>query len=144
MDGRDPHTRRTVLFSAGALLLVAAFFLLQIMNGPKNISPREAEVLLRTDTTVVALDVRTVGEFLGPTGHLRRAVHIPVDELEERLEELERFSGRTIVVYCRSGHRSRNASSFLEGRGFRALNLTGGIVEWNALSLPVASGNRTE
>ena len=125
-------------------MTVAVFVLLQTMNSPRSISPREAELLLRTEPSAIALDVRTAGEFLGPTGHLRGAVHIPVDELEERLGELAGFSGRTIVVYCRSGHRSRNAATFLEGRGYTALNLAGGIVEWNGLSLPVVHGDRSE
>ena len=144
MQGRDPNTRRTLFFAAGALVLLAAFVLLQIMKSPRSISPREAEQLLRTDTTVVALDVRTPGEFIGPTGHLPGAVLLPVDEIADRLGELAPFSGRTMVVYCRSGHRSRNAASFLEERGFTVFNLSGGIVEWNSLALPVVHGNSPE
>jgi rhodanese-related sulfurtransferase len=126
------------------MALLAVFVALQSMNSPRSISPPEAEVLLRTDTSALVLDVRTMGEFLSPTGHLRGAIHIPVEEIEDRVGELAPFAGRTLVVYCRSGRRSRNAASFLEGRGFVAYNLEGGILEWNALSLPVVHGNQPE
>ena len=86
---------------------------------------------------VVLLDVRRPDEYHGPSGHLAASVLIPVEQLERRAGELDAFRGKTIVVYCRTGHRSGIAASFLAERGHTALNMLGGIVEWRAKGFPV-------
>lgn len=106
------------------------------VDAPK-ISPVQAEHLIQTDSTVVILDVRTPEEFNGPLGHLGHALLIPVQNLGERLTELEPYKSRTIVVYCRTGHRAGRATALLKGKGFNAFNIDGGITKWNAEHLPV-------
>lgn len=60
---------------------------------------------------------------------LAGAQHIPLGELAARLEELDR--GRTLVVVCHHGVRSRAAQAFLLAQGFRqVVNLSGGIDAW--------------
>ncbi len=103
----------------------------------ENIAPMQADSLLRTDTTIVVLDVRTPGEFKSESGHLRAALLLPVQELEERISELEPYREKTIVTYCRSGVRSARAAAILSRHGYRVLNMTGGILEWNSDKLPV-------
>jgi len=134
---RDPHSRRTIIFSAAAAALLGVYLAVQFMISPRSIGAREAYQLLQKDTTVVVLDVRTEGEFRSRTGRLDRALLIPVESLDGRMEELSRYRGNTILVYCRSGRRSRNAVSLLARRGHTAVNLEGGILEWNSLGLPV-------
>jgi len=57
---------------------------------------------------------------------------IPLQELPERLEELEPYKDQEIVVYCRSGARSGQAVEFLRSQGFtKARNLKGGILAWS-------------
>lgn len=63
----------------------------------------------------LVVDVRTPGEFAG--GHYEGAVNIPVSQLSARLGELG-AKDRKIIVYCRSGSRSRTAKSILERAGF--------------------------
>jgi NADPH-dependent 2,4-dienoyl-CoA reductase/sulfur reductase-like enzyme/rhodanese-related sulfurtransferase len=71
----------------------------------------------------LVLDVRTAPEYR--KGHLRGAVHIPVDELRQRLAEVPR--GRRIAVYCRGGPRSHVAIRILRFHGYQDLvNVTGG------------------
>jgi rhodanese-related sulfurtransferase len=134
---RDPHTRRTVLFSLATLGVLAAILIIQFLNSPPSLTPRQAEELLRADTSTVLLDVRTDEEFHGAGGRLARALHVPVDELEARIAELSPALGRTVIVYCRSGRRSRNAVALLGKNGFRAFNLEGGILAWQEAALPV-------
>jgi NADPH-dependent 2,4-dienoyl-CoA reductase/sulfur reductase-like enzyme/rhodanese-related sulfurtransferase len=75
--------------------------------------------------TPLLLDVRTLNEF--ETSHLRSALHIPVDELRFRLEEVPR--DRPIIIYCRSGFRGHLALRILKENGFSDVqNLTGGWV----------------
>jgi len=101
-----------------------------------TLTTAEADSLLATDSTVVLLDVRTPGEFNSGTGHLREALLIPVHELPDRLDELEGFKGRIIIVYCRTGRRSGQATNLLNERGFKAFNMIGGMVQWNAEGRP--------
>lgn len=75
------------------------------------------------------LDVRTSQEVA--SGRLPGAIHIPVQELEARFNELKP-SGGPWLVYCAAGSRSAAACEFLAGQGFGGLhNLAGGISAWN-------------
>ncbi len=82
----------------------------------------DAEALPR-DGSVTLLDTRTPGEYRA--GHIDGFVNIPVDELRERLEELER--GKPVYVICQSGLRSYIAARILAGHGFEAYNFAGGF-----------------
>ncbi len=94
-----------------------------------DISPTEAKEKIEKGKNVLILDVRTEREFLD--GHIKGAVNIPVDELEKRLDELKRYKNFEIIVYCRSGARSKRASEILVKNGFkRVYNLSGGIIQW--------------
>ncbi len=81
----------------------------------------EAEALPR-DGSVTLLDTRTVGEYR--SGHIDGFGNIPVDELRERLSELER--GKPVYVICQSGLRSYIAARILTGHGFDCYNFAGG------------------
>jgi rhodanese-related sulfurtransferase len=81
------------------------------------------------------LDVRELDEWRA--GHAPQAQHIPLGQLETRLEEIP--AGRPIVAVCRSGRRSAIAANVLNGRGYHATNLTGGMTAWAAAGLPVVS-----
>ncbi len=70
------------------------------------------------------LDVRTPAEF--QRQHAPGAVHIPLSELPQRLEEL-RGDSRAIAVYCRSGARSEKARKLLEKNGFEKVINLGGL-----------------
>lgn len=137
MPPRDPHTRRTVVFSVATIVFLGILFLVHRMSDSRSLGAADAYALLRKDTTVVVLDVRTEKEFRSSTGRIERAILIPVESLGSRAEELSGWKGRTILVYCRSGRRSRNAVTLLERQGHTAVNLEGGILEWISSGLPV-------
>jgi adenylyltransferase/sulfurtransferase len=121
------------LFSAPIFLHEAA-----AQNAMKHVTAKQAKALLEKDTTVAVLDVRTPEEFKSVTGHLPRAVNIPVQELEKRLPELEKYKSRELLVYCRSGNRSTRAGSILLNKNFKIIHLDGGILQWNAEFPPAA------
>jgi len=59
------------------------------------------------------------------------ATLIPLDEMVDRMEELEPFKEKELIIHCRSGSRSMQAKLFLEDLGFKnVLNLTGGMLAW--------------
>lgn len=76
------------------------------------------------------LDVRTAGEFDGPLGHIDGARLIPVQELSQRLAELQDVKQSQIHVVCRSGNRSARATKILLEAGFDAVNVEGGMRAW--------------
>lgn len=78
---------------------------------------------LPMDGSVTLLDTRTVGEYR--LGHIDGFLNIPVDELRDRLNELDR--SKPIYVICQSGLRSYIASRILEGNGFATYNFSGGF-----------------
>ncbi|MBC8163845.1 MAG: molybdopterin-synthase adenylyltransferase MoeB [Roseiflexaceae bacterium] len=94
----------------------------------EEMAPREvAEWLERPDKPLL-LDVREANEW--EIGHLPGATRISVNELPERLSELD--SAIEMVVYCRSGVRSAKAIGILKQAGFRKLtNMAGGILRWS-------------
>ena len=104
----------------------------------KLISPRETHELVQKDCNVVLLDVRTPAEFNNELGHVPRSILIPLHELEQKVNELERHKGQTIIAVCRSGNRSGVAAELLGRRGFTVMNMLGGMIQWNREGLPVA------
>ena len=96
-----------------------------------------AAVQLINHQDALVLDVREDVEY--DAGHIANARHIPVGKIEGRLQELEKFKSKPIVVVCRSGMRSNRACSVLRKHGFTGVhNLEGGINAWQQASLPVA------
>jgi sulfur-carrier protein adenylyltransferase/sulfurtransferase len=93
-----------------------------------EITPVEVDQWLHDDSPPLLLDVREANEW--DIGHLPGAVRISVNELPQRMNELD--SAQEIVVYCRSGARSGRAVDLLRGAGFRKVkNMTGGILRWS-------------
>ena len=81
------------------------------------------------DGSVTLLDTRTVGEY--HRGHIDGFQNIPVDELRERISEIE--AGKPVYVICQSGLRSYIATRILEGHGFEAYNFAGGFRFYDAV-----------
>jgi rhodanese-related sulfurtransferase len=92
-----------------------------------EISP--AEYLARRDqgADLTLLDVREEWEL--KVASVPGIVHIPMGQVAGRLSELD--PQKEIVVLCRSGRRSWDIAAFLQQRGFRAVNLAGGILAWS-------------
>ena len=92
-----------------------------------NITANEYSVWLARGDKAVLLDVRDDWEHR--LAHVAGALHIPMDQIPERLAELDRDA--TIVVMCHTGGRSLAIANFLQQKGFSAvLNLNGGIDAW--------------
>lgn len=82
------------------------------------------------------LDVRTQNEY--NDGHIKGAKLIPVQNLQNRLAELESEKDKTVLIYCRSGNRSTVAAKILREAGFKnVVNLRPGIKGWKRANLPV-------
>ena len=84
------------------------------------------------DQKTIVLDVRTEEEYFGPLGHIEGAILIPINELENRLVELDEYRDKTIYVVCRSGNRSGFGKDILNNNNFDAINVDGGMLQWKA------------
>ena len=88
---------------------------------------------------VQVLDVREPAEFNGPLGHIAGAISIPLSDLSENCDRLDR--SKPIVSVCRAGGRSAQAITLLKRGGLEnAVNLAGGMLRWRAEHLPVENG----
>lgn len=85
---------------------------------------------LPKDGSATLLDVRTAGEYAD--GHIEGFRNIPVDELRERIHEID--SGKPVYVICQSGLRSYIAARILEGNGFETYNFSGGFRYYDAVT----------
>ena len=108
---------------------MAGFMIENIANGVlKQWHLADADKLPR-DGSVTLLDTRTVGEY--SRGHIDGFTNIPVDELRERLGEIDR--GKPVYVICQSGLRSYIACCILAGNGFECYNFSGGFRFYDAV-----------
>ena len=108
----------------------------------------EAEVLkhrLDDDEHVTVVDVRGPEEFTGPLGHIPDSLNIPIDNLRERINELEPLAEQPIVLVCKTDKRSANAAQLLRNSGFRRVPvLRGGLERWNELGFDTRHSVETE
>ena len=108
---------------------MAGFMIENISNGVlKQWHLADADNLPR-DGSVTLLDTRTVEEFT--LGHIDGFTNIPVDELRERLDELDK--SKPVYVICQSGLRSYIACRILAGNGFECYNFSGGFRFYDAV-----------
>ncbi len=100
-----------------------------------SIDSKEAYGLIKADSNIAILDVRTAKEFAD--GHVAGAVNIDVNQTDfaQKIDQLDR--SKTYIVYCRSGRRSRKAVGIMAAKGFKNLyNVSDGFVGWNKNGLP--------
>ena len=109
---------------------MAGFIIDNIANGVVKQWYLEDTPLLPRDGSVILLDTRTVGEFR--RGHIEGFINIPVDELRERINELDK--DKPVYVICQSGLRSYIATRILIGNGFDAYNFAGGFRFFDAVT----------
>jgi len=108
---------------------MAGFMIDNLANGTMKQWYLEDAHQLPRDGSVTLLDTRTVGEY--SSGHIEGFVNIPVDELRERIGEIE--AGKSVYVICQSGLRSYIAYRILEANGHDAYNFAGGFRFYDAV-----------
>lgn len=100
-----------------------------------ELTAKEAKKIIDEKKPLI-LDVRTPNEYYG--GHIEGAKLIPLQQLVERVSELDAWKDKDVLVYCRSGNRSTVASQILIKNGFKKLyNLRPGILGWQREGYPI-------
>lgn len=121
------------MVSIWLVFLVALFWDNQQRSGA-SVSTAEAIRLINQEEALV-LDIREKKDFA--TGHVVDAVNIPFASLANRLGELEPYKTRPIVLVCQAGQTVSSAGKMLREKGFNAIRMNGGIIEWTNQKLPL-------
>ncbi len=100
----------------------------QTQNDYQEITQEQAKKLMDSGTNCVILDVRTQEEF--DAGHIPGAILIPDYEITEKAQEILTDKDQLILVYCRSGRRSKGVAEELAALGYTNIQEFGGILTW--------------
>jgi uncharacterized membrane protein YdjX (TVP38/TMEM64 family)/rhodanese-related sulfurtransferase len=123
-----------------ALLAVVAFLPRLIGNlrrGPMIDIP-ELRQRIDTEKKLLVLDVRTPEDFVGEQGHIEEAVNIPVEDLQQRLDEIGNYLEQPVAIVCRTDKKSAKAALLLTEEGFADVHIVrGGMTKWIEAGLPV-------
>ena len=93
-----------------------------------NITAEEAKEIMDTEEGYVILDVREQDEY--DAGHISGAILIPFTQIEAKANEMLPDKDQLILVYCRSGRRSKIAAEALAELGYTNIKEFGGILDW--------------
>ena len=93
-----------------------------------NITAEEAKQIMDSQEGYIILDVRTQEEY--DQGHIPGAIVISHEEIVEKAEEVLTDKDQLILVYCRSGRRSKIAAETLVELGYTNIKEFGGIIDW--------------
>ena len=94
----------------------------------EQITAQQAKTIMDTETHYIIIDARTDTEFA--EGHIEGAILIPEYEIANRAENELPDKEQLILVYCRSGRRSKIASEELVKLGYTNVKEFGGIIDW--------------
>ena len=93
-----------------------------------NITAEEAKQIMDSEEGYIILDVRTQEEY--DQGHIPGAILISHEEIAEKAEDVLTDKNQLILVYCRSGRRSKIAAEALVELGYTNIKEFGGIIDW--------------
>lgn len=123
------------------LALVAVIILLIYVEkggnvrGVQKIAPQAAVNFINHESAKI-LDVREVNSF--KAGHLTESINIPLSELEQNLNKLNKYKTKPIIIVCSTGQAALKAGILLNKQGFeKVYALTGGIAGWQRAGLPL-------
>ena len=94
----------------------------------EQISGAEARALMDSESGYIIIDARTQSEY--DEGHIPNAILIPEYEIADRAEKELTNKNQLILVYCRSGRRSKIAAEELVKLGYTNIKEFGGIIDW--------------
>ena len=121
--------KKLILFLLTAMLLTGCGQTNQTQEAPyMNITAEEAKQIMDREAGYIILDTRTQAEY--DEGHIPGAIVIPHDEITDRAEEELPHKDQLLLVYCRSGRRSKLAAEALVELGYTNIKEFGGIIDW--------------
>ena len=111
-----------------ALIMTTAFILGSCGTGYKQISQDEAMQIMEEESGYLIVDVRRPDEFA--EGHIEGAINVPNEGIAEEMPEELPDKDQLLLIYCRTGRRSKEASEKLAKIGYKNVYEFGGINTW--------------
>ncbi len=136
--GGEDLVQKTML--ALALLAVVSFIprLMGALRRGSMLAVDELKQRLDGDEDVLLLDVRTAEDYVGEQGHVPGSRLIPLEELEQRIEEIDDYLEKTVVTICRTDRKSAKAAQLLAQHGFADVHVAKmGMTDWIKNEYPV-------
>ena len=122
------------------VVLLVAFIVYESSRGGQKLSINEATQMINRDKAVL-VDLRSEQEY--KAGHVVDAINIPYGTLKTRMNELDKYKERPIILICKMGQHSGAAGMSLTKAGFATVkNIKGGMAEWGAAHLPTVKSKR--
>ena len=120
--------KKLIILLLAALMLTACGKETTNQEVYMNITAQEAKEIMDTQEGYVILDTRAQYEY--DEGHIPGAIVIPHDEVKDKAEQVLPDKDQLILVYCRSGRRSKLAAEALVELGYTNIKEFGGIIDW--------------
>jgi len=118
--------------------LLVALYWVESRRAGQSISPQVAVRFMNQNQAVV-VDIRPSSEF--NQGHITGSMSIPFELFSSRVQELDRYKDRTVILVCKMGQHSGSVAKTLRQRGFgQVCRLAGGVSSWTAEQLPLIKG----
>ncbi|MFI3122916.1 MAG: rhodanese-like domain-containing protein, partial [Methylococcales bacterium] len=96
------------------ILLASLFGISSVLADVPAVSPQQA-AQMQSEQNAVIIDVRENDEW--NAGHIDNAIHIPLNDIQNRLKELAKYQNQPVITQCRSGARSAKAADILAKSG---------------------------
>lgn len=130
---RTSFSRKGIRAALAALLFFFSWYPVQAWSSSSpgkvlHLDIRGLEILLQSDPNLILVDVRTPEELAGPLGTISRSRNVPLQEIEKNPEQFPR--DKTLVMICRTGHRSLKAADLLAEQGYIVYSVDGGMKAW--------------
>lgn len=119
---------KRILTMALTLMLGLCIFVGCSGDGYETLTAKEAKTMMDTKTNYVIIDVRRDDEFA--SGHIKNAINLPNETIADVAEEKLPNKDQLILVYCRSGKRSKESCEKLVDLGYTNVKNFGGIIDW--------------
>ena len=117
------------------LFLIVVFVINEGKQGGAAITPTSLVTLVNREGAVI-VDIRDGKEF--SSGHIAGAVSMPFSSFASRMDELESFKDKPVVIVCKMGQHAGTIGRRLKAKGYENVRrLAGGMGEWTAGNLPV-------
>ena len=123
-----------------ALLALAIFLpgLIRRLRQKPMLEVSDLKIRLESGESPLILDVRSPEEFVGKQGHIDQSLNIPLDLLEDRIDELTPFMDKPVAIVCCTHVRSAKAARLLTAHGFTDLSVVrNGMTAWISATFSV-------
>ena len=122
-----------------ALLAVVGFLpsIISRLRSKPMISVNQLKEKMDKKQDILLLDVRSEADYHSELGHIEGSVLVPLEELNERMQELEKYREKTVLTICTTDRRSAKAAQILNKNGFAEVHVVKqGMTDWNKNNFP--------